>query len=109
MGEVGQSITLSFYLYSYPKVEQLFVKKIGLNSIKSNEIQHYTISPSILRYTEYNNIEGIVGYEIVIESKVLDIDDFQTYRITAVNRLGRANYYFEILQVLEHVETGKFT
>ncbi|XP_052084704.1 uncharacterized protein LOC127721928 isoform X2 [Mytilus californianus] len=97
IGEVGQSITLSFYIYSYPEVEQIFVEKIGLNSIKSNKKQHYTISQSTLRYTEYNNIAGIEGYEILIESDVLDIDDFQTYCITAKNQLGKTSYYFEII------------
>ncbi|CAC5393423.1 unnamed protein product [Mytilus coruscus] len=97
IGEVGQSITLSFYIYSYPEVEQIFLEKIGLNSIKSNKIQHYTISQSTLCYTEYNNIAGIEGYEILIESDVLDIDDFQTYCITAKNKMGKTIYYFEII------------
>ncbi|VDI34267.1 Hypothetical predicted protein [Mytilus galloprovincialis] len=97
-GEVEQSVTMSFYIYSYPDVEQIFLEKIGVNSTQNQTIRYYNISESTLRYTENNKILGIDGYEILIESEVLDIDDFQTYRITAKNRLGKTNYNFEIVK-----------
>lgn len=50
-----------------------------------------------LIYSDYNKIVGIEGYEILIESKVLDINDFHLYRITAKNRLGDSNYHFAII------------
>lgn len=84
-----------FYIYSYPEVEKIFLEKVGMNSTEIQKIKHYNISEYTLLYTEYNNVLGIQGYEILIESEVLDIDDFQTYRITAKNRLGKTNYYFE--------------
>ncbi|CAC5391387.1 unnamed protein product [Mytilus coruscus] len=98
-GEVGQSITLSFYIYSYPDVEEVVIEKIGRKQSSNTKIKHYSILTSTLRYTEFDNIAGIEGYEILIERKVLEIDDFQTYRITAKNHLGKSNYNFEIIDI----------
>lgn len=101
-GRVGYSITLSFLIYSYPDVEEIVIEKIGKKPIKWKQIKHYNILNSTLLYSEYNNIVGVEGYEILIESKVLDLDDFQLYRITAKNRLGDSSYDFVI------IDNGKF-
>lgn len=42
---------------------------------------------------------GIEGYKILIERKAVELDDFQTYRITAKNLLGKNNYNFEIIDI----------
>lgn len=99
--EVGQSVSLSFYIYSYPEVDKIFVNEIGLNSTQKQIIKHYSIFTFVLRYTEYNNMAGIQGYEILIDTEVLDIDDFQVYQITAKNSLGESKYHFTI------IDTGK--
>ncbi|CAG2214086.1 unnamed protein product [Mytilus edulis] len=111
-GEEGQSLSMSFYIYSYPEVEKIFLEKVGMNSSEIQKIKHYNISEYTLLYTEYNNVLGIQGYEIIIESEVLDIDDFETYRLTAKNRLGKTNYYFEITKngtcgTCENIPLGK--
>ncbi|XP_052084700.1 uncharacterized protein LOC127721926 [Mytilus californianus] len=96
-GTVGLSITLSFQIYSYPDVEEIVIENIGPKPTKSKKFKHNNLLNSTLLYSEFNNIVGVEGYEIVIESELLDIDDFQVYRITAKNRLGESNYYFAII------------
>ncbi|CAC5382521.1 unnamed protein product [Mytilus coruscus] len=96
-GQLGQSMTLSFYIYSYPPVEDIFIEQIGRKQIKRKKIDNFIIMTSILSYTEFANVVGIEGYEILIEIEKLDIDDFQSYRITASNRFGESNYYFVIM------------
>ncbi|CAC5416909.1 unnamed protein product [Mytilus coruscus] len=96
-GVVGQSITLSFHIYSYPDIEDILIETIGRKPTNRKEIKKYNVSESTLLYTEFENLVGIEGYEILIESEVLSIDDFQAYRITAKNRLGEDIYHFEII------------
>lgn len=96
-GRVGQSITLSFYIYSYPEIKEIIIENIKQITIKSKEIKLYRILNYTLVYSQYNNIVGIEGYEILIESKILGIDDFQLYRITAKNHLGDGYYNFAII------------
>ncbi|VDI27546.1 Hypothetical predicted protein [Mytilus galloprovincialis] len=96
-GEVGQSITLSFYIYGYPDITEIFIEPIGRKPTNRKNSKEYNILESTLNYTDFDNIIGIDGYEILIESKVVDIDDFQTYRITAKNVLGEGYYHFDIV------------
>lgn len=98
-GEVGQSITLSFYIYSYPDVDEIVIEKIGRKQSRNKQIKNFSISTYTLLYTEFENIVGIEGYKILIERKALELDDFQTYRITAKNQLGESNYNFEIIDI----------
>lgn len=98
-GEVGQSITLSFHIYSYPDVKAIIIENIGEMPTNSTQIKHYNMSKSTLLYSEFNNTVGIEGYEILITREVLDKDDFHVYRITAKNRLGESSYHFEIIDV----------
>ncbi|VDI46711.1 Hypothetical predicted protein [Mytilus galloprovincialis] len=98
-GEVGQSITLSFYIYSYPDVDEIVIEKIGRKQSRNKQIKNFSISTYTLLYTEFENIVGIEGYKILIERKALELDDFQTYRITAKNQLGKSNYNFEIIDI----------
>ncbi|VDI16323.1 Hypothetical predicted protein [Mytilus galloprovincialis] len=93
IGEIGQSITLSFYLYSYPDVEEIYIEKLGSDLTKNRKRNNFNILNYVLHYTEFDNQLGIHGYEILIEHMVLD---FQVYRITAKNRLGSSDYEFEI-------------
>ncbi|CAG2208420.1 unnamed protein product [Mytilus edulis] len=87
-GEVGISISMSFYIYSYPAVDEVNIEKIGQKQSKNEILRYYNIINSTLRYTEFNNIIGTEGYEIVIESEVLEIYDFHAYLITVKNHLG---------------------
>lgn len=96
-GEVGQSITLSFHIYGYPDIEEIFIEPIGRKPTNRKKLKEYKILESTLNYTDFGNTVGIDGYEILIESEVLDIDDFQAYRITAKNVLGEGYYYFDIV------------
>lgn len=96
IGKVGDSIELSFYIYSYPDVDELFLQKIGKTHSKKNKISSYNILNATLLYKELNNKVGVQGYEYLIESEKLDTDDFQAYCITAINRLGASDYRFEI-------------
>ncbi|CAC5400756.1 unnamed protein product [Mytilus coruscus] len=96
-GEVGRPITLSFHIYSYPDVEEIVIEKTKRRQYRSKKILNNKILTSTLVYTEYGNIKGIIGYEILFESKLLSKDDCQVYRMTAKNRLGESNYYFEII------------
>ncbi|VDI21736.1 Hypothetical predicted protein [Mytilus galloprovincialis] len=96
-GEVGISISMSFYIYSYPAVDEVNIEKIGQKQSKNEIIRYYNIINSTLRYTEFNNIIGTEGYEIVIESEVLEIYDFHAYLITVKNHLGESKYHFEII------------
>ncbi|CAC5398587.1 unnamed protein product [Mytilus coruscus] len=97
-GRIGKSIKLSFYIYSNPDVEEIIIENIGPKPTKREQIKHYNILNSTLIYSEYNKLVGIEGYEILIESKVLDMNDFHLYRNTAKNRLGVSNYHFAIIK-----------
>ncbi|VDI21739.1 Hypothetical predicted protein [Mytilus galloprovincialis] len=96
-GTVGLSITMSFYIYSNPDVEEIVIENTGQKPTKSKKFKHNNLFDFTLLYSEFNNIVGIEGYEIVVESEVLDIDDFQVYRITVKNRLGESSYHFAII------------
>ncbi|CAC5421331.1 unnamed protein product [Mytilus coruscus] len=98
IGKVGDSIELSFHIYSFPDVEEIFLEKLGQTHIKKRKISNYKVLNSTLLYTEFNNKVGIYGYEYLIESHKLDIDDFQAYCITANNRLGASDYHFKIIK-----------
>ncbi|CAG2214087.1 unnamed protein product [Mytilus edulis] len=96
-GTVGLSMTMSFYIYSNPDVEEIVIENTGQKPTKSKKFKHNNLFDFTLLYSEFNNIVGIEGYEIVVESEVLDIDDFQVYRITVKNRLGESSYHFAII------------
>ncbi|VDI69596.1 Hypothetical predicted protein, partial [Mytilus galloprovincialis] len=95
-GEVGKSMKLSFYIYSYPPVKDIFMQQIGRKQSERKKISKVNMLTSILSYTEFANIEGIEGYEISVEYEIFDKDDFRSYCITAKNHLGESNYYFVI-------------
>ncbi|CAG2208422.1 unnamed protein product [Mytilus edulis] len=95
-GEVGKSMKLSFHIYSYPPVKDIFMQQIGRKQSERKKISKVNMLTSILSYTEFANIEGIEGYEISVEYEIFDKDDFRSYCITAKNRLGENNYYFFI-------------
>lgn len=96
-GGVGLPLTLSFYIYSYPDVEEIFIEKTQLQKYTIKKKRTYRTFSTSLHYTEFGNIKGIAGYEILFETKVLSKDDCQVYRITAKNRLGESSYHFEII------------
>ncbi|VDI38099.1 Hypothetical predicted protein [Mytilus galloprovincialis] len=96
-GEVGISISMSFYIYSYPAVDEVNIEKIGQKQNKFEKLKTYNILKSTLLYTEFDNAVGVEGYEILIESEVLKIDDFHAYLIIAKNHLGESKYRFEII------------
>ncbi|CAC5386336.1 unnamed protein product [Mytilus coruscus] len=103
IGRMGQSsITLSFHVYSCPDVEEIFLEKLGLIRGKKRKINRYVLKPTVL-YNEFDSKAGIQGYDILIESEELDIDDFQAYCITVKNRLGESEYHFEIIKKEELV------
>lgn len=90
-------MTMSFQVYSYPAVEEIFLEKIGHMDDKKMKITKYFLK-DILLYSEYDNSSGIQGYDILIESELVDKDDFQAYCITITNRLGASNFNFEIIR-----------
>ncbi|VDI51296.1 Hypothetical predicted protein [Mytilus galloprovincialis] len=96
-GEVGKLMKLSFHIYSYPPIEEIFMQQIGRKQSKRKKIINVNILTSILAYTKFANTEGIEGYEISVEYRIIDKDDFQSYCITATNRLGETNHYFIII------------
>ncbi|CAG2242066.1 unnamed protein product [Mytilus edulis] len=102
-GEVGKSMKLSFHIYSYPPVKDIFMQQIGRKQSERKKISTVNMLTSILSYTEFANIEGIEGYEISVEYEIFDKDDFRSYCITAKNRLEslplskRNKTYFVIL------------
>ncbi|CAG2185956.1 unnamed protein product [Mytilus edulis] len=87
----------------------------GIPDVKGNVLQTWSINvkyEDLLSFNNQTDINTIVGHEgmemeikcsselkaeILIESKVLDLDDFQLYRITAKNRLGDSSYDFAII------------
>ncbi|VDI59601.1 Hypothetical predicted protein [Mytilus galloprovincialis] len=88
---------MSFYIYSYPAVDEVNIEKIGQKQNKFEKLKNYNILKSTLLYTEFDNAVGVEGYEILIESEVLEIDDFHAYLIIAKNHLGESKYRFEII------------
>ncbi|CAG2214085.1 unnamed protein product [Mytilus edulis] len=62
-GEVGISISMSFYIYSYPAVDEVNIEKIGQKQNKFEKLTNYNTLKSTLLYTEFNNTIGIEGYE----------------------------------------------
>lgn len=95
IGKVGQAIILTFLVYSYPNVEDIFLGPA--QSIK-RKVTKFNVLSTTLLYTEFDNKVGIQGYEISIESPKFNLEDFQTYCITVKNRLGSSDYHFEIIK-----------
>ncbi|VDI04034.1 Hypothetical predicted protein, partial [Mytilus galloprovincialis] len=95
IGKVGQPIILTFLVYSYPNVEEIFLGPA--QSIK-RKVTKFNVLNTTLLYTEFDNKVGIQGYEISIESPKLNLEDFQAYCITVKNRLGSSDYHFEIIK-----------
>ncbi|CAC5421334.1 unnamed protein product [Mytilus coruscus] len=98
IGKVGDSIELSFYIYSFPDVEEIFLDKLEQTHNKKRKITNYKVLNSTLLYTEFDNKVGVQGYEYLIESENFNTDDFQAYCITAINRLGASDYCFKIIK-----------
>lgn len=94
---------MSFYIYSNPDVEEIVIENTGQKPTKSRKFKHNNLINSTFLYSEFNNIVGIEGYGILIESEVLDNDDFKVYCITVKNRLGESSYHFAI------IDSGKYT
>ncbi|CAC5421335.1 unnamed protein product [Mytilus coruscus] len=94
--EQGQSMTMTFKVYSNPEVKDVFIYKLGHKQTQAMKITNFTVFNSTLLYTEFD-LAGIKGFAIVIEKEVLTNDDFQSYRITASNQLGASDYHFEII------------
>ncbi|VDI04036.1 Hypothetical predicted protein [Mytilus galloprovincialis] len=96
-GEVGISISMSFYIYSYPAVDEVNIEKIGQKQNKFEKLTNYNTLKSTLLSTEFDNTIGIEGYEILIDSEVLEKEDFHAYLIIVKNHLGESKYRFEII------------
>ncbi|XP_071139128.1 uncharacterized protein [Mytilus edulis] len=97
-GKVEQSsIRMSFLVYSCPDVEEIFLQKLGRMRGKKRKLHKYILKSTLL-YNELDNETGVPGYDILIESDELDIEDFQAYIITVTNRLGASDYHFEIIK-----------
>lgn len=95
IGKVGQSITLRFLVYSYPDIKEIL---LGSTHSSKRKLTTFNVLNTTLLYTEFEIKVGIQGYEISIESQKLNLDDFQTYSITAKNRRGSSDYHFEIIK-----------
>lgn len=95
IGKVGLSITLTFFVYSSPDVDEIL---LGPTQSKKRTVTPFNISKTTLLYTEYENKVGIQGYQISIESQKLTLNDFQAYCIIAKNRIGSSDYHFEIIK-----------
>ncbi|CAG2208423.1 unnamed protein product [Mytilus edulis] len=91
------SIRMSFLVYSCPDVEEIFLQKLGRMRGKKRKLHKYILKSTLL-YNELDNETGVPGYDILIESDDLDIEDFQAYIITVTNRLGASDYHFEIIK-----------
>ncbi|VDI51310.1 Hypothetical predicted protein, partial [Mytilus galloprovincialis] len=98
IGKVGQSsIKMSFLVYSWPDVEEIFLQKLGRMRGRKRKMQNY-VSKSTLLYNDLDNTTGVPGYDILIESNELDVNDFQSYIITVENHLGASTFQFEIIK-----------
>ncbi|XP_071139037.1 uncharacterized protein [Mytilus edulis] len=98
IGKVRKSsMTMSFLVYSCPDVEEIFLQKLGRMRGKKRKMKNYVLKSTLL-YNDLDNTTGVPGYNILIESDELDIEDFQAYITTVTNRLGASDYYFEIIK-----------
>ena len=88
---------MSFFVYSCPDDEEIFLQKLGRMRGKKRKLHNYVLKSTLL-YNELDNETGVPGYDILIESDDLDIEDFQAYIITVTNRLGASDYHFEIIK-----------
>ncbi|CAG2226348.1 unnamed protein product [Mytilus edulis] len=96
IGKVRQSsVTISFHVYSFPDVEEIFLEKLGRLRGKKRKIDEYVLKPTLL-YNAFDKTTRVPGYAILIESDELYIDNLQPYCITVTNRLGASEYYFAI-------------
>ncbi|CAC5421328.1 HMCN [Mytilus coruscus] len=103
IGKVGQSsVTMSFHVYSCPDVEEIFLEKLGRIRGQKRKIHKFVLKSTLL-YNEFDNKDGIPGYDILIESDELYIDDLQPYCITVTNRLGASEYHFAITKKGQHI------
>lgn len=98
-GELGEPLTLTFLLYSDPLVDDIWIKSVGTDRNQSGTKHEFRISNTTLSYTASGNKGNISGYEITIETNILNSIDFCVYKIWAKNKLGVASYRFEIIAV----------
>lgn len=89
------SVTISFHVYSFPDVEEIFLEKLGRLRGKKRKIDEYVLKPTLL-YNAFDKTTRVPGYVILIESDELYIDNLQPYCITVTNRLGASEYNFAI-------------
>ncbi|XP_052085477.1 uncharacterized protein LOC127723082 [Mytilus californianus] len=98
-GKLGEHLTLTFLLYSDPLVDDIWIKSVGTDRNQSGTKHEFRISNTNLSYTASGNKGNISGYEITIETNILNSKDFCVYKIWAENKLGVASYRFEIIAV----------
>ncbi|VDI46712.1 Hypothetical predicted protein [Mytilus galloprovincialis] len=99
------SVTISFYVYSCPDVEEIFLEKLGRLRGQKKKIDEYVLKPTLLN-NEFDKTTGVPGYDIVIKSDELYINDVQPYCITVTNRLGASEYHFAVTKK-EHNEINQ--
>lgn len=86
---------ISFNVYSFPDIEEIFLEKIGRLRVEKRKMPKCVLKSKLLNNV-LDNKTGVLGYDILIKIDDLNMDDLQPYCIKVTNRLGASEYHFTI-------------
>lgn len=102
--ELYKPLTLSFLLYSYPIVEEIWIEGVASSYTINETIHDFRIEKRKLLFSEIENnkvfskIGNNKGYEFAFEIKILS-NEYEMYKIWTKNRLGEDSFSFSIRAV----------
>ncbi|XP_052065092.1 uncharacterized protein LOC127704895 [Mytilus californianus] len=96
--ELYKPLTLTFLIYSYPIVEELWIEGVASSYTINETIHDFRITETKLLYSEIGNKENIKGYKFAFEIKIFS-NEYEMYKIWTKNRLGEDSFSFSIRAV----------
>lgn len=93
--ELYKTITVTFFLFSNPMVEHIWIECVAPGYTKNETINDFKMTETNLKYTDFESNANIKGELIVFEFKMLS-NEYEMYRIWASNALGEDSFSFNI-------------
>ncbi|XP_063417207.1 uncharacterized protein LOC134699544 [Mytilus trossulus] len=93
--ELYKTITVTFFLFSNPIVEHIWIEGVAPGYTKNETINDVNMSETNLKYTDFESNANIKGELIVFEFKMLS-NEYEMYRIWASNAIGEDSFSFNI-------------
>ncbi|VDI35101.1 Hypothetical predicted protein, partial [Mytilus galloprovincialis] len=93
--ELYKTITVTFFLFSNPMVEHIWIEGVAPRYTKNETINDFNMSETNLKYLDFESNANIKGEQIVFEFKMLN-NEYEMYRVWASNELGEDSFSFNI-------------